>query len=257
MKRIINKLLYLILLIMERITNVTLVSNLLYFADISIATLLIIYLTIVTSRDEFMEDGECYRTASDLTRVPRDIPAEAWKVYISSNAITEIEAQIFSNLSVCSYLRLSFNKISVIETGAFSGLEKLLYLYLDNNAITDIKANTFVGVESLSTLELGNNGINIIEAGAFGRMSRLDKLQLYGNGMTSIMGDMWQGIRRLSFLDLGGNSLVTIETGNLGNLKELSQLHLYKNGIKTINCGMFEVVPSLELLDLGAITTLE
>ena len=88
-----------------------------HFADISIATLLIIYLTIVTSRDEFTEDGEYYRTASNLTRVPRDIPPEALKVDISSNAITILEANSFSNLSVALIYASALTKYLSLKEG--------------------------------------------------------------------------------------------------------------------------------------------
>ena len=137
------------------------------------------------------------RTGSDLTQIPRDIPSEVWKVDLGHNAIDTLEISTFSNLSLCSYLRLSFNKISVIESGAFSGLVRLAELHLDNNAMTEIKADTFVGAESLFRLELGNNDITIIDAGAFGMMSRLEELKLFGNDLTSIRGDMWKGIDAL------------------------------------------------------------
>ena len=156
---------------------------------------LVFYLGTATCRDEYTQDGFYFKTASDLTQVPRDIPGEARKVDISSNAITELEANTFSNLSVCSYLRLSFNKISVINRGAFSGLESLGELHLDANSMTDIKVDTFAGVESLYRLELGDNDISSIEAGAFGMISGLRELKLYGNDLTSIRGRHVAGYR--------------------------------------------------------------
>ena len=64
-------------------------------------------------------DGE----NKQLTVIPDDIPANVEHLKLSSNRITEITANAFSNFDQLRYLDLSSNLISSIELGAFNGLK--------------------------------------------------------------------------------------------------------------------------------------
>ena len=55
-----------------------------------------------------------------------------------SNDITEIKANVFSNLAKCTHLYLGRNEISRIEAGAFEGLDNLKYLDLRNNSLESL-----------------------------------------------------------------------------------------------------------------------
>ena len=63
-----------------------------------------------------------------LTEVPDDIPDEAENIWLDNNSITRIRTNQFSHLSSCTNLGLYKNRISVIDAGAFRGMNQLNYL---------------------------------------------------------------------------------------------------------------------------------
>ena len=70
--------------------------------------------------------GSPYSARSQgLTSVPVDIPPEATSVELSWNQITNLTSGVFSHLIVCVTLNLYHNGISLVESGAFTGLTVL------------------------------------------------------------------------------------------------------------------------------------
>nr|XP_054757277.1 protein artichoke-like [Lytechinus pictus] len=63
-------------------------------------------------------------------------------------------------------LKLSWNKIRMIEEDSFLGLFRLYYLNLDNNEIMVIKEGSFVTIKSLFHLNLNNNNLTLIHQNA-------------------------------------------------------------------------------------------
>ena len=85
------------------------------------------------SRDEYTSEKIYFKEGLGLTNIPTDIPLDALQVYLRNNRFTILEANIFSNLSQCSSLRLYGNEISEIKPGAFNGLRALIHLGSGSN----------------------------------------------------------------------------------------------------------------------------
>ena len=57
-----------------------------------------------------------YKTNTEITEPPTDIPDRARYVYLTDNRIVTIATGAFSNLSLCTGLYLDYNEISEIRT---------------------------------------------------------------------------------------------------------------------------------------------
>ncbi len=97
---------------------------------------------------------EYWRTFWNLTKIPRDIPAEAEEVYLWGNKITRVPANIFSHLHDCQILSLVGNLIITIEIGAFNGLYSLKELGLAENDIDTLDPQLLRNLPRPLTLEL-------------------------------------------------------------------------------------------------------
>ena len=59
-------------------------------------------------------------------------------------------------------LALNRNRISVIEVGAFEGLDNITELRLDDNRLSELTQDMFQGIQRLQTLQLSRNLISTI-----------------------------------------------------------------------------------------------
>ena len=110
-------------------------------------------------------DGIYYRTKSNLTEIPGDIPNEAHEVHLHGNKISVVAS--FSDLLLCEMLDLSNNNISQIHDDAFLSLRNLEKFYLGNNLLGTLSARQFNGLQSLEVLDLSDNPLLSIAPCAF------------------------------------------------------------------------------------------
>ena len=101
------------------------------------------------------------RKCCKLTEAPTDIPAEAKEV------------------------KLSYNEITDIKSGAFAHLTNCTKLVLSNNRLTHLRGDMFRGMQSLRMLRLSHNRIHHIENGSFAEL-RLVVLTLHINYITKL-----------------------------------------------------------------------
>ena len=71
-----------------------------------------------------------------LTEVPGDIPADVKVVDLSTNKIKTLGSGDFQSLRDGEYLDLAHNDVTLVEQGAFNGLNSLKCLYLEVNNLT-------------------------------------------------------------------------------------------------------------------------
>ena len=161
---------------------------------------------------DFYTNRMFYRTYMGLTKVPDDIPAEARAVYLLGNIIERLEKNSFSHLSQCVKLNLYHNKISVIELGAFNGLQSLTNLDLHYNELTTLKTNLFLSLRQCDYLLLSSNKISSIEDGAFHGLGNLKYLDLQYNKLRELRSEMFTGLVSLQKLLLNDNQLTTLNT---------------------------------------------
>ena len=180
----------------------------------------------VGAKDDYTESGEFYRTYSQLTEVPADIPDEAKEVYLYGNQITELKRGSFSRLQNCTKVDVGTNTIVTIETRAFRGLRNVKKVNLYLNRLQEIREGMWKGLLSLRTLILSNNNIRSLAPGSFLGLVRLEYLSLWSNDIHEIKGDMLNGLVSLKTLLLGENKLNTITPGSFVNLPSLQALKL-------------------------------
>lgn len=172
------------------------------------------------------------------------------------------------NLSKLIILDLSYNKISLMESGTFSNLSLLNKLYLNNNQLSLITDNIFVGLNSLTHLDLASNYLEIINSSTFNGLSALKDLNLAFNLIHSIDPNAFSMVFNLKILDIMDNKLNTLDDNIFMNLANLSYLELSNNFLSSINLfyqtqltylGLYmnnfnyfsKSLPSLTFLDLG------
>ena len=130
-----------------------------------------------------------------ITTIPDDIPADVIWVYINSNAITRIPANIFSHLSQCTHLDLSRNQITDIEPGAFNGLISVRRIDLGHNRMKMI-------------LGLSQNSLTILPTDELNRLQSLKELELSYNRLTTLPADVFSHIPRPLELAVHNNPLI-------------------------------------------------
>ncbi len=113
-----------------------------------------------------------FRTYWSLTVVPRDIPAEALEVDLQHNALSFIPAGVFSHLTKCVHLDLSYNGIASVDKEGFNGLSSLQTLKL-HNKISTLEPGTFDHLTSCNILILNQNKLVTLNPDLFINLPRL------------------------------------------------------------------------------------
>ena len=148
---------------------------------------------------------------------------------------------MFQGSQSVRHLDLRFNQISDIEVGSFLHLPECTYMPLSNNKLTNIQSGMFKGLQSLEYLTLDNNGIYHIEGRSFSHLPQCHNLDLYDNKLTQIREDMLVGMYSLKNLDLSGNEISHIESGSFTKTQQLQYVDLSSNKLSTIQQDMFSI----------------
>ena len=69
----------------------------------------------VSGYEGYTDNDEYFNTYSDLRDIPRDIPAQAQKVFLYWNEISYIRAGAFKEFSECTELDLRVNKLNKVS----------------------------------------------------------------------------------------------------------------------------------------------
>ena len=145
------------------------------------------------------------------SKVLPDVSDSLMHLVLHHNDITSLYADMFINLGILSMLDLSWNKIAVIEKGAFNGLKMLYYLRLDGNNIRIENAYIKDLNETLEVLHLSYNRITHIPEDYFEHFGMLQELYLGRNRITFLSPNTFKGLPMLSNLQLSYNDLKTLQ----------------------------------------------
>ena len=113
-----------------------------------------------------------------LTCVPTDLAEGATEVYLGGNHIRSLTPRVFSRIPKCSYLDLSYNKITTIESESFEGLYGLHVLDLSGNPLPTIRKDMWVGLRSLRTLSIMYTQVVEIHSCGFSHLPKLEVLKI-------------------------------------------------------------------------------
>ena len=110
--------------------------------------------------------------------------------------LLRLSVNMFSDLTSCEELSLSFNGISEIDPGSFNGLGNLKSLHLCFNLLTALNAGMFQGLRDLKLLVLELNRISVIDDSAFIHTNSINELHLGNNKLTHLSEEAFSHLSR-------------------------------------------------------------
>ncbi|XP_067857091.1 adhesion G protein-coupled receptor A2-like isoform X2 [Heptranchias perlo] len=129
------------------------------------------------------------------------------KVVCSKQELLEIpDSSLLPNRTV--HLILSNNRIVMLKSDAFSGLQALEKLDLKNNLISTIMPGAFNGLSALKRLDLSNNRIGCLSPAMFQSLTSLTRLNLSGNIYSTLYPDLFDALVSLKVIDFNSEFLV-------------------------------------------------
>ncbi len=178
------------------------------------------------------------------------IPASATKVSLRFKHISQLPGGAFSHLQHCTDLDLSHNRVSYIDTEAFTGLSSLQRLDLRNNEISSLPPGVFSPLKQCTALNVSSNMITAIEDDTFAQQSLLVELDLSLNYIRVLGPHSFRGLVMLKVLYLQENDISFLPRGVFTGLTQLNTLHLDSNQISSLDNNTFQGLYSLERLSM-------
>ncbi|TNM87043.1 hypothetical protein fugu_007273 [Takifugu bimaculatus] len=186
-----------------------------------------------------------------LSSVPTNLSPLTTYLDLSMNNISEIQSGAFQRLHLLSELRISGNQLRYIPGHALQGLHNLKVLMLQNNQLERLPDDAPWDLPNLLSLRLDANLLSEVPAWAFRGVSSMRHLWLDDNSLTEIPVAALDSLPSLQAMTLALNKITHIPDYAFTNLSALVVLHLHNNHIQTMDPRCFEGLHSLETLDLN------
>ncbi|XP_014113659.1 PREDICTED: leucine-rich repeats and immunoglobulin-like domains protein 2 isoform X3 [Pseudopodoces humilis] len=170
-------------------------------------------------------------------------------IKLNRNRISMIPPKIF-RLPHVQFLELKRNRIKIVESLTFQGLESLKSLKMQRNGISRLMDGAFFGLGNIEELELEHNNLTEVNKGWLYGLRTLQQLYVSQNAITRISPDAWEFCQRLAELDLSYNQLTRLKESAFVGLGFLEKLNLGDNHINHIADGVFRGLTNLQTLDL-------
>ncbi|XP_027385785.1 toll-like receptor 3 isoform X1 [Bos indicus x Bos taurus] len=181
---------------------------------------------------------------------------------LTKNKISKIQSGAFSWLGHLEVLDLGLNEIGQELTGQeWRGLDNIVEIYLSYNKYLELTTNSFTSVPSLQRLMLRRVALKNVDCSPspFRPLPNLVILDLSNNNIANINDELLKGLEKLEILDLQHNNLARLwKHANPGGpvqfLKGLFHLHILNlgsNGFDEIPVEAFKDLRELKSIDLG------
>ncbi|XP_054915360.1 LOW QUALITY PROTEIN: toll-like receptor 13 [Poeciliopsis prolifica] len=174
------------------------------------------------------------------------------KLDLSSNMISTLTCQDFSNQTRLKELSLQNNSIHKLTECAFKGLVQLQVLKLQSNQITDLKGAFKASLPNLKQLHLNGNKLTAIRKGELEGLKSVWNLSLHQNQIKILDEGCFVGLLNLTDIQLQLNDITTntLKTSPFKGLSNLKRLYLNDNRIKDFTITPFSDLHQLEELSL-------
>ncbi|XP_022327082.2 uncharacterized protein LOC111126616 [Crassostrea virginica] len=154
---------------------------------------------------------------------------------LSSNSLSTLTSNMFSNMPKLLNLNISGNNIELINDSAFFGLS-LDKLLLNGNKLTKVWRSSFRGVQRFAYLDFSRNEISRVETGAFDSFNEfIFVLDLSENKLTKLHYGMVREMKYLQVLRLAHNEIDQVVNTALKDLANLQELDISKNKFTAID----------------------
>ncbi len=180
-----------------------------------------------------------------LTEVPQDISADKENIKLRKNAISQIKAQDFINVTEMTHLYLSRNSIEVFHKFALQYNTKLEELDVSYNQLT-FPPPLSGAEQSIVRLDLEENLIGNISADYFTNKTSLEQVFLQKNQLTEISIGKLDSLIKI-YID-ENNLQVMPHLSHI--LPSLKTLYLPENNIAFVSHDYFNKTPSLATLNM-------
>ncbi|KAF7494181.1 Putative G-protein coupled receptor [Sarcoptes scabiei] len=187
------------------------------------------------------------RFSNLTTETFRNISKEARKLDLSYNNLGPDLSMIdFSSFAYLGELILQKNNLEIIRSRKFIQLTNLYKLDLRYNRIKIIESAAFAGLQQVTTLLLDHNDqLSEIHSGAFVGLISLRRLNISNTRLKTIATNLFLQMNSLQYLTLINNQIETIEKGAFNDLYSLMALDLRENPISNFSKDMFSMLKSL------------
>ncbi|KAG7478462.1 hypothetical protein MATL_G00080880 [Megalops atlanticus] len=196
------------------------------------------YLNLSNNKISSLEPG-CFDNVSSSLLVLK----------LNRNRLSFLPYKVFK-LPQLQFLELKRNKIKVVDSLTFKGLDSLRSLKMQRNGITKLMDGAFFGLNSMEELELEHNNLTEVNKGWLYGLRSLRTLRVSHNAIASIRPDAWEFCQRLEELDLSQNQLTRLEDTAFAGLGQLETLNLGENSVSHLGEGVFGALANLRTLDM-------
>ncbi|GCC31360.1 reticulon-4 receptor [Chiloscyllium punctatum] len=183
--------------------------------------------------------------------IPDGIPLRSQRIFLQNNKIPSVSSTSFSSRQNLTVLWLHSNNISVIQAGAFEGLQRLEELDIGENInLRSLTPSSFHGLVRLHTLHLHRCGLSQLPTGIFRGLVSLQYLYLQENVLERLEDDLFVDLGNLTSLFLHGNRIQSLSENVFRGLRSLDKLLLHQNRIGLVHRRAFHDLGKLGLLYL-------
>uniref|UniRef100_A0A8C7J296 Leucine rich repeats and immunoglobulin like domains 2 n=1 Tax=Oncorhynchus kisutch TaxID=8019 RepID=A0A8C7J296_ONCKI len=169
---------------------------------------------------------------------------------LNRNRITLLPYKVF-RLPQLQFLELKRNKIKLVDSLTFKGMDLLKSLKMQRNGITKLMDGAFFGFNNMEVLELEHNNLTEVNKGWLYGLHMLHVLRVNQNTIGIIRPDAWEFCQKLEELDLSFNHLTRLEETVFIGLGLLENLNLGENTISHLGEGVFSSLANLRSLFLN------
>lgn len=168
-----------------------------------------------------------------LAELPVDGLRRETALYLNfqDNGLVALADGTLEGFSRLQRLRLSANRIELVEPGALRHCRALLTLDLAANRLERLPRRALSPLRRLEHLNLAQNRLRDIDDGLLDGLKRLQSVSLHGNAVERVGARAFAGCLALRHVDLGSNRLVAVSADAFARLPLLAYLVLGDNAL--------------------------